>query len=60
MSAYLLTRGINEVYIALYNGTASVMGIASTFFTPKLLKRYGIEKTGTLPPSSPYPSSPSL
>jgi hypothetical protein len=46
MSAYLLTHGINEVYIALYTGASSVVGIIPTFFTTTLFKRFGIEKTG--------------
>lgn len=59
MSAYLLTHGINEIYIALYTGASSVVGMIPTFFTSTLFKRFGIEKTGTPLNSAPLHFQPS-
>jgi len=48
MSAYLLTRGVKEIYIAIFTGASALIGLVSTFGTPPLIKRSGIEFTGLI------------
>jgi hypothetical protein len=41
MSAWLLTYGINEIYISAYQAVSSVVGVLATFLAPKLIKLWG-------------------
>jgi iron-regulated transporter 1 len=46
LSAYLLTRGIEELTISIFQGIAAIIGIVPTFFSTHCFKRFGVERTG--------------
>ncbi|KAL6051429.1 Solute carrier family 40 protein [Balamuthia mandrillaris] len=46
LSAFLLTHGLSELSIALFQAVSAAVGMISTFLTPSLFTIYGKEKTG--------------
>ena len=46
MSAYLLTRGMQELHISIYQAVSSVVGVGATFLAPHLISTMGMEKAG--------------
>ena len=41
ISAWLLTYGINEIYISAYQAVSAIVGVIATFLAPKFMKLWG-------------------
>jgi len=46
MTAYLLTQGINELYISAYQAVSAIVGVFATFGTPTLIRLTGLGWAG--------------